>query len=97
MKRALFAVLLVILGISFFVRNSYRNVSVIAPEVLRQPIQRAVSDPQTTQFTRGGYTVELTPVADYEISALIVGKLDYRLFDIVGNAWIVPVDLSLLQ
>jgi hypothetical protein len=90
------AALLVILAASFFLRNNIRYITDIAPEVLEQPVQQAVSYPEQIQFEKDSYRYTLEPVAKYTISGLVVSKKNYRVFSIYKTDSVFPYDLCLI-
>ena len=96
MKSRIFLACLVVFGVSLFARDGYRRVGEIAPEVLQEPIQTPVSHPEVVRFTQGSLGVEITPVARYEISGLIVGRLNYSYFATYDGDKIGPVDVSMI-
>jgi hypothetical protein len=87
---------LVILAASFFLRNNIRYITDIAPEVLEQPVQQAVSYPEQIQFEKDSYRYTLEPVAKYTISGLVVSKKNYRVFSIYKTDSVFPYDLCLI-
>lgn len=91
-----FLILLTIFIVTFFSRNNVRSVDEIMPEVLRQPYQSVVYSQKEVAFARDGYQYRVLPFYDYEINALVVGKMDYRLFNIYGYDKIFPLDLCLI-
>ncbi|MFC1755547.1 hypothetical protein ACFL96_19510, partial [Thermoproteota archaeon] len=95
-KRYLFIVLLLIFGTTFFTRNNLKNVNIISPEVLRQPIQEKIYDPKIIEFTNENCRYQLTPLFDYEISSIIVSKLNYSRFSIYKHESVFPLDLCLI-
>lgn len=95
MNKYLFLSLVLLFGVTLFTRNNFRNVHEIMPEVLGDPIQRP-SDPAFVKLARDGYEYEITPLYDYDISGLIVGKMDYRIFSISKTDNVFPMDLALI-
>lgn len=92
----LFLLLLGIYGVTFFSRNDYRGVTEIVPETLKDPLQKPVGSLKNITFTKDKYDYELTPRYYYEISALLVHKLNYKRFSIYKYASVFPMDLSLV-
>lgn len=82
LNQLLFFVLVLTLGITFFARNRLQGIQEIRPEILNQPIQGEVTSPDVIRFSRNDYDYGLTPVKTYDISALIVSKIDYGAFTI---------------
>lgn len=95
-NRYLFLGFLVIFIITFFARNNCRNVNEIHPALLNPPIQKSLWRSEKIEFTKKGYAYQLTPVYNYEINALIVSKMNYRLFSIYKTDALFPVDLCLI-
>lgn len=95
-KKYLFLFLLLIFIITFFTRNNFRSVTDIMPEVLGQPHQYKIGDAPVIKFEKNGYAYMLTPIYDYEISALIVSKMNYRVFSIEKYDKVFPYDLCLI-
>ncbi|HNX68081.1 MAG TPA: hypothetical protein PLL75_05780 [Candidatus Omnitrophota bacterium] len=81
-RRYLFYILLVMLGVTFFTQKDFRRVKEIRPEALKQPHQYELTDRTVMRFTRNDYSYEVTPVYGYDISAMIVSRLDYKAFTI---------------
>jgi len=95
-NKNIFFVLLAIFIVTFFTRNTFRNIDVVDARVLRQPIQAQVYDPGVIRFTKDNYEYSLTPLYDYEINGLIVGKMNYRLFSLYKYESVFPLDLCII-
>jgi len=95
-RKNLFWILLGLLAVSFFARNNYKSVGDIAPEVLQDPIQTPVASSASISFKANGYVYELEPLYNYEISAMLVHKLNYRTFSIYKFDKVFPFDLCLI-
>lgn len=95
LNRYVFLVLVLTLGVTFFTRNSLSGVTKICPEILEQPRQDKVDDLSVIRFRRNDYVYELTPVFAYDISALIVSRINYAAFTIYKSDKTFPVDLCL--
>jgi len=95
-KKHLFLVLFLTLGITFFTRNNFKSVEYIMPEVLGQPQQYEIDNPSVIKFQKNGYAYEVTPIYDYEVNALIVSKLNYKAFSIEKFDRVFPYDLCLI-
>lgn len=95
-NKLLFVFLLITLGVTFFTRNNYRAVEKIHPDLLKDPIQTELNDPQILTFRQEDYEYELTPLYAYEINAFVVHKMDYTLFSIYKRDSVFPLDLCLL-
>lgn len=96
LNRYLFFILLAILGVTFFTRNSLHGVREIDPAVLAQPVQSELADPSVIKFTRNDYAYELTPLFRYDIRGVVVHKLNYSAFTIYKSEKTFPVDLCLV-
>jgi hypothetical protein len=91
----LFWGLVTILAVTFFSRNNIRSVSQCDPALFKQPLQSQVYGSSSIQFAQNGYQYTLTPRYNYDISALVVGAMNYRMFSINKFDLIFPVDLCL--
>ena len=92
----IFFSLLLIMVVTFFTRNSYRGVDSVAPEVLLQPIQEELVGPNIISFTKDDYKYTVSPLYVYEISGLIVHRLDYTWFSIYKKDSVFPLDLCMM-
>ena len=92
----LFIILFLVLIITFFTRNNIRNVDEITNEATDQPVQKEISDIEEIEFKKDGYLWQLTPLYDYEISGLVVGRMNYQIFSINRYTSLLPVDLRLI-
>ena len=95
-NKILFWLFLLIIIITFFTRNNYRNVDIVSPEVIGEPKQSEVFDNSIIKFTKDDYEYELTPLYDYEINGMIVHKMDYTWFSIYKRDSVFPIDLCLI-
>lgn len=95
MRKILFIIFFAGLIISFFFKDNYRLIKNIEPALLGQPKQTQ-TDSKPITFTKDDYNYELKPMANYEINALVVHKMDYRLFSTNKTDSVFPVDLCLL-
>lgn len=96
LNRYLALPLFLLFAFSFFLRNNFRNVDEVAGELLNQPLQYALDDPEEIKFVRDNYEYRLAPLYGYEINGLVVGKMNYRLFSIYKYESVFPVDLCLI-
>jgi len=92
----LFIILILILIITFFTRNNIRNVDEIADEATNQPFQNEISNMEEIEFKKDGYLWQLTPLYDYEINGLVVGRMNYQIFSIDKYTSLLPIDLGLI-
>ena len=76
-RKLLFITFVIIFIVTFFIRDNYRNITEIEPQVLNQPNQVEAANKNVINFEKDGYSYEITPLYDYEISALVVHRLIY--------------------
>ncbi|MFH1075582.1 MAG: hypothetical protein V1753_01870 [Pseudomonadota bacterium] len=95
-NKALFVVLLLIFGLTFFLKDNYRDVIEIDPEVLAQPIQDEITNSHKIQFTKEYYQYELTPLYQYQISGLVVSRMAYDWGSMDPATSVFPMDLCLI-
>ena len=87
----LFIILILILIITFFTRNNIRNVDEIADEATNQPFQNEISNMEEIEFIKDGHLWQLTPLYDYEINGLVVGRMNYQIFSIDKYTSLLPI------
>jgi len=95
-NKYLFLPLFLLCIFTFFSRNNFRNVNEVAPGLLNQPVQYTLNNREEIEFSKNNYEYHLKPLYSYEINALIIGKMDYKLFSIYKYDSIFPVDLCLI-
>ncbi|QQG52436.1 MAG: hypothetical protein HY931_03910 [Candidatus Falkowbacteria bacterium] len=95
LRKILLVVFLLVLVISYFLKDNYKTVKNIQPEVLKAPLQDVVDSNEPIQFSQDGFAYHLTPVAKYQIQGLVVSQMDYRFFSIYNSDSVFPVDLCL--
>ncbi len=95
-RKVLFYSFLAVFFVTFFTRNSYRGISQVKPNVLLEPIQTESSGRDIISFEKDDYQYELTPLFDYEISGLVVHRMDYTWFSIYKMDSIFPLDLCMM-
>lgn len=95
-NRPLFLILSVILIITYFSRNNYKSVNNISPEVVKEPLQKECINKSLIKFTKDDISYEITPLYDYELSGLVVHKMDYRWFSLNKIDNTVPWDLGII-
>lgn len=95
LRKTLFIVFLLLLAFSYFLKDDYRKVKNIQPEVLPAPLQDVVDNNEPIKFSQDGFAYNLTPVAKYQIQGLVVHQMDYRFFSINNSDSVFPVDLCL--
>ncbi|MEA2016639.1 MAG: hypothetical protein U9O59_08095 [Actinomycetota bacterium] len=92
----LFLILFLILIITFFTRNNIRIVDEITDEATNQPVRKEISDTEKIKFKKDGYLWQLKPLYDYEISGLVIGRMNYQIFSINKYTSLFPIDLCLI-
>ncbi|MFC1656658.1 hypothetical protein ACFL14_01675 [Patescibacteria group bacterium] len=95
-KKYLFIILFITLAITYFTRSSFKKVDRIDSNVLNEPIQKELEDNEIIKFTKDDFEYELTPLYDYEVSSLVVRKMDYTWLSIYKTDSVFPVDLCML-
>jgi hypothetical protein len=65
------------MGIGFIKQDNFKNQENMHPDLLSEPVQRTLSDPEQITFLREGFLYDIEPVAEYEISGLVVHRLIY--------------------
>lgn len=77
-------------------RTSLRSVSEIEPALLAEPVQSPATNAAPVTFTRNDYRYEVTPVAQYQLTGLIVHTLNYSWFSIDRSEKAFPVDVCMI-
>lgn len=95
MERIFFWSLLLFLIFSFFARHNFKSVSSPERELFSEPVRSQLSDDSKIEFSQEGFAFTLTPLYEYEMSGLVVNKLNYELFSLTRSDNIFPVDLCL--
>ncbi len=96
LSKLLFILLLATWIITYFTQDSYRDVTDIAPPVMKPPIQLDTTSKEPIKFTSNGYEYDLKPLYHYEINGLLVHRLNYKKFSIYSYASVFQEDLCLL-
>ena len=96
LKNYIFLFFFILLGGSFLVRNDYRAVDRIVPEVLSDPLQAESGSTDIIKFSKNGYDYELTPLYDYDISGFVVHKMNYSWLTIYKGEKVFSTDLCLI-
>lgn len=91
-----FILLVLLTAYSYFVKDNYRKVDDLHPDVFQEPVQTEAADKTVSRFSRDGFDYEITPRYDYVLNALIVGRKDYRRFSISRTDNLYPLDLCVL-
>lgn len=74
----IFIFLLLSFVVTYFLQDNYKFVKDISKESLKWPVQTDVSEENPINFNKNGFAYSVHPVADYDISGLVVHKLDYN-------------------
>ncbi|MDD2703430.1 MAG: hypothetical protein PHC33_05440 [Candidatus Omnitrophica bacterium] len=96
LNKLILPVLLLSTAVTFFTRNNIRSVGQTVPEVLQQPLQEKRLNTESIRFEKDGYQYELIPLYDYQISGLLVSKMDYKFLSIYKSSSVFPLDVCLL-
>lgn len=94
-ERIFFWSLVLFLVFSFFARHNFKSVSSPDSELFSEPVRSQLLDDKKIEFSQDGFAFTLTPLYEYEMSALVVNKLNYELFSLTRSDNIFPVDLCL--
>lgn len=90
--------LLTLVGVTYFTKNDYRNVSSFVPETLNDPSQ-APTNATEFNYEHKGYSYTVTPLFEYELSGMVVSRKDYekvrRAEDRADNT-LFPTDLCMI-
>lgn len=89
-------IVVILLCISFWQKDQFKNINTIRPEILQAPLQE-----NTTQepiiFDREGYHYTLTPLYEYTLQGLIVSAKEYKTwYNLSRVAGTVTKDICLL-
>lgn len=88
--------LLLVCIFSFFGRSNLRSVTTIEPETFKQPVQTQLYKSATIHFERDGYSYDLDPRYQYDMSGLVVGAFNYKNFSVEKIEKVFPLDLCLI-
>jgi hypothetical protein len=89
--------LLVIGCITYFTRDRLAGTGDIMPECLQEPVQKALAEPNEIHMSRNGYEYSITPLYDYAITGLVVGRRDYDTWYSISRAdKTFPLDLCII-
>ncbi len=77
LNKYLLPTLLIVFISTFFLARNYRAVDQLHPQTLKEPVQTEPKFKNQFKFIKNDYAFTVTPLYDYEISGLIVGKINY--------------------
>jgi len=95
-KKHIFLILFLTLGVTFFTRNNFKEVWDIRPEVRGQPKMQKLDNAAVISFKRNGYAYEASPLYSYELNALVVSKRNYKVYTIERFQKTFPCDLCMI-
>jgi len=96
LNKLIFVLLLATFGVAFFIARDYRSIKNFDPAVVEQPLQRKHLTSIPMIFESKDYSYELQIKAEYDISALVVSRLDYTRFGVQKVDSVFPFDLCLI-
>lgn len=68
---------LILLALSFYQKDRFKNITDIRPEVLTAPLQSSTSQ-NTMTLIRDGYSYEIVPLYEYSMSGLVLSAQNYK-------------------
>ncbi|MDO8529100.1 MAG: hypothetical protein Q7S18_00325 [bacterium] len=90
----LFIIVLIVLGVSYFIRKDYKSVKDINPNVIIGPIQTDLEDKKPINFVKDGYSYSLTPKFNYEFNGLVVHTMNYDVwYSLSRSDKVFPLDI----
>lgn len=92
-KRIFFWFLVLFLIISFFARNNFKSVKFPNAKLFNEPVKTELLNSSPIEFSQDGFKFTLTPLYEYEMSALVVNRLDYTWFSLTRAGSAFPMDL----
>jgi len=92
-ERIFFWSLVVFVIFSFFARNNFKSVELPNPELFNEPVKSKLLSSEVIEFSQDGFRFTLTPLYEYEMSALVVNRFDYTWFSLTRANSAAPMDL----
>lgn len=92
-ERIFFWSLVFFVVFSFFARNNFKSVKEPNPELFNKPVKTKLVDNSLIEFSQNGFDYEVKPLYEYEMSALVVNKMDYTILSLSRTSSVFPVDL----
>jgi hypothetical protein len=79
-RSRLFLLFLVLLTVGFFGKDNFKNVPIsdMSSPVFSDPVQTPAADKAPIKFEKDGFSFTLTPLYNYQISGLVVHRMDYN-------------------
>lgn len=74
----LLVILVIAFAVSYYYKDKLISIPNVHPATLKDPIQKTVTSSYKINFKNYNYTYEVTPVADYKITGVVVSKSDYN-------------------
>jgi hypothetical protein len=97
MRSILFLIFLITASVTFFTKESHRNVTAIDPRVLQEPVQEVTDLEDIIRFNKDGFAYTVKPLYDYDISGIVVHKQNYNTWYSISRIdRVFPVDLCLI-
>jgi len=88
--------LLVLWGVTLYLGNSTRYITDIDSDAVRGPVQQSLAGQQPIEFTRGEYSYELEPLYAYELTGLVVERIDFTRFSLSDRSSVFPMDVCVI-
>jgi len=89
-----FFLVICILVFSFFNKDVLMSSKKVQASTLKDPIQTQINNPQKFTRSKSGHKYTITPIYDYQISGIVVHKMDYRTKD--GTRDVARFDLCIV-
>lgn len=84
-----------IFSLFFFARNNFKSVKSPEPEIFTPPVRSNLSDHTPITFSQNGFDFVVKPLYEYEMSALVLNRIDYTILSLTRTSEVFPVDLCL--
>lgn len=78
---------------SFFARNNFKSVKESDPELFNKPVKSKLVDDSLIEFSQNGFDYKVKPLYEYEMSALVVNRMNYTILSLSRTSSVFPVDL----
>jgi hypothetical protein len=77
-RTRLILLFLLFLVVGYFGKGNFKAINDIRQEILIDPVQTMVVSKTPIMFEKDGFSYKLTPLFDYQISGLVVHRMDYN-------------------